>query len=58
MNSATSLVDESIDQQKIRSALKLSIAPQNCGIKTGSLIALQVTFDSKCLLQKKGPVVH
>ena len=58
MDSAMSLVDELFAEQELRSTLKLSIAPENSGIKIVSLPVLQITFEkAKCLLQKKGLVV-
>ena len=58
IHSTTSLVDESIGQQQLRSTLKLSIAPENSGIKILPLPVHQTMFEkAKCLLQKKGLVV-
>ena len=58
MDSAKSLVDEPIGQQELRSTLKLSIAPENSGIKTVPMPVLQIMFEkAKYLLQKKGLVV-
>ena len=58
MDSAKSLVDETIGQQELRSTLKLSIAPENSGIKTVPMPVLQIMFEkAKYLLQKKGLVV-
>ena len=58
MNSAKSLVDELIGEKELRSTLKISIAPENSGIKIVSLHVLQIMFEkAKCLLQKKGLVV-
>ena len=45
MNSAKSLVDEPIGQQELQSTLKLSIAPENSGIKTVPLPVLQIMFE-------------
>ena len=49
MDSAKTLVDEPIGKQELRSTLKLSIAPDNSGIRTVSLIVLQIMFEkAKC----------
>ena len=54
MDSAKSLVDEPIGQQELWSTLKLSIAPDNSGIKTVPLPVLRIMFEkAKCLLRKK-----
>ena len=58
MDSGKSLVNEPIGQQELRSTLKLSIVPENYGIKTVPLPVLQIMVEkAKCLLQKKGLVV-
>ena len=58
MDSAKSLVDEPIGQQELRSTLKLSIAPENSGIKTVPMPVLQIMFEkAKYLSQKKCLVV-
>ena len=58
MDSAKSLADEPTGQQELWSTLKLSIAPENSGIKTVPLSALQMIFEkAKCLLQEQGLLV-
>ena len=58
MDSAKSLVDEPIGQKELRSTLKLSIAPENSGIKTVPMPVLQIMFEkAKCLSQTKCLVV-
>ena len=50
--------DESIAQQELQSTLKLSIAPENSGIKTVLLPVIQIMLEKvKDLLQKKGLAV-
>ena len=58
MDIAKSLVDEPIGQQELRSTLKLSIAPENSGIKTLPQLVLQIMLkEAKCLLEKEALVV-
>ena len=45
MDSAKSLVDEPIGQQELQSTLKLSIAPENSGMKTVPMPVLQIMFE-------------
>ena len=50
--------DESIAQQELQSTLKLSIAPENSGIKTVLLPVIQIMLEKfKDLLQEKGLAV-
>ena len=58
VDSASLLANESIDQQKNWSTVKLLIAPESSDIKTVSLTLVQLIFHkSKFLSQKKGLVV-
>ena len=58
VDSTSSLANESIDQQKNWSTVKLLIAPESSDIKTVSLTLVQLIFHkSKFLSQKKGLVV-
>ena len=58
VDSASLLANESIDQQKNWSTVKLLIAPESSDIKTVSLTLVQLIFHkSKFLSQEKGLVV-
>ena len=58
MDSAKSLVDESIGKQELQSTLKLLIEPENSSIKTLPMPVFQTMFEkAKYLLQKKGSIV-
>lgn len=58
VDSTSSLANESIDQQKNWSTVKLLIAPESSDIKAVSLTLVQLIFHkSKFLSQKKGLVV-
>ena len=58
MDSAKSLVDESIGKQELQSTLKLLIEPENSSIKIVPMPVFQTMFEkAKYLLQKKGSIV-
>ena len=58
MDIAKSFVDEPLGQQELRSTLKLSIAPENSGIKTLPLLVLQIMLKKvKCSLENEAFVV-